>query len=536
MRWMGFVVVVAGLVAGLAVDVGGRGSDVESAAPANAPVGPSALVDSFDGAVDRDPSYGLNDGLAARQGRSPGLTYTRVSGVWYSAPAPRPWYSQVDHPNRPGVLSFWLGTSAMRLDAPVLPDGSNQVRVAATLDPITGDRASGDWSSLVLAPSSDSGYVASPGASLGVLVRSSGGVQVFQRGRLLTSRDGFAVPDADGRFRVSVSSTSGGRQARVEVNGVALRVALDAGIAARPHLFLGAYLSTSTATSTVDDLSVGGVDDSGRGLAPAAGLRYVGYYAARLAPDSATTVVGRGNHLPEVAGRSNLDWVQMSDYDRRAVEVLDDCAPASCVVATGHDFFRCDTGQPCRLYPNYEERWRQLADAVRSRIDRIAGFVLVDEPYHNGATTAELATSARTIKETFPGTRVMMIEAGYQVTPTFRVPSEVDWVGFDWYCQEPAGQIERTLTTLEARLAPHQEIFLLPEAAPLAACGGAPGHATDADTARLAWEYLRLAERHPRVVGLMSFGFWVSGYEASQLPQTVDAHERIAARIIRPDG
>jgi hypothetical protein len=527
---MGLVLAVAGLASGLAVEARDVGSEVASIAPATT----SGLVDSFDGAVDRDPSYGLNDRLAARQGRSPGLTYTRVPGVWYDAPAPRPWYSQVNHPNWPGVLSFWLGTSAVRLDAPLVPDASNDLRLSATVDPVTGDRASGEWSSLVLAPAGDRGYVTSSQASLGVLVRSNGGVQVFQRGRLLASRDGFAVPDAAGRYRVSVSSTSGSREARMTVNSVTLPVTLDMAIATRPHLFLGAYLSSSATTSVVDDLSVGGVDISGLDLAPSAGLRYFGYYAARLAPDSATGVVGRGNHLPEVAGRSNLNWVQISDYDRRAVEVLDDCAPGSCVVATGHDFFRCDPGQPCRLYPNYEERWQQLADAVRSRLDRIAGFVLVDEPYHRGVTTADLTASARAVKATFPGTRVMMIEAGYKVTSGFTAPAEVDWVGFDWYCQEPAGQIERTLTTLESRLAPHQEVFLLPEAAPLPACGGAAGHATDADTARIAWEYLQLAERHPRVVGLMTFGLWVSGHDASQLPRTVDSHERIAARIVGP--
>src|SRR5690242_14469003 len=59
---------------------------------------PARFTDSFDGAVDGDATYGLNDSLADRQrGEQRGVTYTRVSGVWYSAPPPRPWYSQVNH-------------------------------------------------------------------------------------------------------------------------------------------------------------------------------------------------------------------------------------------------------------------------------------------------------------------------------------------------------------------------------------------------------------------------------------------------------
>jgi hypothetical protein len=49
----------------------------------------------------------------------------------------------------------------------------------------------------------------------------------------------------------------------------------------------------------------GPVNMSGLSLAAASGLRYYGYYAARLA--------GGPSHLAEVAGRSNLNWVNISD-------------------------------------------------------------------------------------------------------------------------------------------------------------------------------------------------------------------------------
>jgi hypothetical protein len=264
---------------------------------------------------------------------------------------------------------------------------------------------------------------------------------------------------------------------------------------------------------------------------PYSTVEYFGYFAARLTPSG-------GNHLAEVADRSNLNWVQISDVDRYRPEVLDGCRIRGCIVSTGHEFFTgCDgANQPnCNLYPNYRERWLRLAQAVASRIAKVGAFYILDEPQFRGASPAEIATAAQTIKETYPSIPVMMVEAGPAVTDALQVPSQIDWVGFDWYCR-PFSDIRTKLATLERRTAAHQRLFLLPEAAPLSQCGGAPGHATDAEIARLQWEYFRLAEAHPRVIGLLAFGFWTSGHDSGDLPLTVAAHRRIAARVIRPEA
>jgi hypothetical protein len=270
-------------------------------------------------------------------------------------------------------------------------------------------------------------------------------------------------------------------------------------------------------------------------VAPAASaqqstVQYFGYFAARL------TLSG-GNHLAEVRDRSNLNWVQFSDPDRYRPEVLGGCKPQrGCIVSTGHEFFTgCDKAHSpnCNLHPDYRARWARLAEQVRSRIGRVGAFYLMDEPQWRGASPAEVATAARTIKATYPSVPVMMVEAGPAVTKSLQVPREVDWVGFDWYCQ-PFSSVASKLSILERRTAPHQRLWLMPEAAPLAECGGAAGHRTDAEIARLQWDYFRLAEAHPRVIGLLAFGFWTSGHDSSDLPRTVAAHRQIAARVIRP--
>ncbi len=264
----------------------------------------------------------------------------------------------------------------------------------------------------------------------------------------------------------------------------------------------------------------------GAHAARASSLRYFGYFAARL------TAAG-GNHLPEVSGRSNLNWVQISDPDRYAPEVLDSCAPGGCVVSTGNEFFRgCDSAHSpsCELYPNYVERWERLADAVRSRIGKVGAFYLLDEPQFRGATVAELETAARTIKRTFPGVPVMMVEAEPQIGPSLQVPAAVDWVGFDWYCHA-FSEVESTLATLTSRIGPAQSLFMVMESAPLKECGDSKGHATDAEIAALQYAYLHLANSNPRVIGLLAFGFWTSGHDSADLPLTVTAHEHIWSQI-----
>jgi len=258
-------------------------------------------------------------------------------------------------------------------------------------------------------------------------------------------------------------------------------------------------------------------------------VRYFGYFAARI------TAAG-GDHLPEVASRSNLNWIQISDPDRYAPEVLDGCRPAGCIISTGHEFFRgCDsTHDPdCELHPEYQARWGRLAEAVRSRIDKVGAFYLMDEPQWRGAMPAELQAAADTIKATYPNIPVMMVEAGPEVSSSLQIPTSVDWVGFDWYCR-PFSDVEKTLATLTSRVHPHQSLFVVAESAPLQACGGKPGHATDAEIANLQYEYWRLAESNPRVIGLLAFGFWTSGYGSADLPLTVAAHEAIFASLAKP--
>lgn len=73
----------------------------------------------------------------------------------------------------------------------------------------------------------------------------------------------------------------------------------------------------------------------------------------------------------------------MAELNRRTFigGVLAGCAPSSCVVNTGNEFFSCDSsGGNCHLYSDYEDRWARLAAAVRPYLGKIAAFYILDEP------------------------------------------------------------------------------------------------------------------------------------------------------------
>ncbi len=491
------------------------------AVPGGASAAPAPFHDTFTGAVDADPTYGLNDNLKQRQGTG-AVTYSRVSGRWNTGDVPRPWYAQVNHPRHPGALSMHLGTTAVRLDAP-----STGSSISATLTPVVGDRTSGDWSSIVLSRSANSwGYVSNQDTDLGFLVRANGGVQLFQPGRPVVTMPAFVPAKADGSFDVTLRIA--GDVLALTVNGKRATVTLGTAVPTeRLWVYLGRYSDSSSTVSLVDDLRIEALDSDDLRKRPGSALRYYGYFGARL------TEAG-GNHLPEVRGRSNLNWVQISDVDAYRPEVLDDCAPAGCVVHTGNEFFDCDK-PGCPLHPDAVDRWLRLAEKVKPHLDRVAGFVLQDEPFHHGASFADVDSSAQAVKSTFPDKKVMLIEAGVQVDDDFRVPAAVDWVGFDEYCLG-YDELEARMTELEER-APGKELFLLPEAAPQAGCTGK----TDADLESTQYLYLALAQQHPRFVGVMVFGPWTGVGPAatgpgtpvpSKFPRATDAQERVAALVL----
>ncbi|MFD9699647.1 hypothetical protein [Lentzea sp. NPDC059081] len=455
------------------------------AVPSGAHAAPAPFHDTFDGALDAAPTYGLNDNLKQRQGTG-AVTYSRVSGRRDTGDVPPSSFAQVNQ--HLGALSLRHGTTAVRLDAP-----STGSSISARLTPVVGDRTSGDWSSIVLSRSANSrGHVSNQDADLGFLVRANGDVEVSRSGSPIATMLVFAAAHDDGSFDVSLQLD--GAELGIEVNGKHTTIALTPPVPTeRLWVYLGRHSERDKTVSLVDDLRIERLNSDDLRKPPGSRLRYFGYSGARLS-------AAGGNHLPEVRGRSNLNSVRIGD----APEVLRDCAPAGCVVLTD--------GEP----------WSVLAEKVRPYLDRVEAFVV----------DGDVELSARQIKDTFPGKKVMLVESGAQAGD---VPADVDWVGFSEYCAGYEALTAR-MTELEAR-APGRELFLLPEAAPQPGCAGT----TDADLESTQYLHMALARQHPKFVGILVFGPWTGVGPAAtgpgtpvpaEFPRTTDAQERVAALVL----
>jgi hypothetical protein len=412
-----------------------------------------------------------------------------------------------------------LRTSAVRLDAPVVNDGN--ITVGATLTPVVGSNKRGEWASLVLAGSATSrGYV-SDADSMGLLITAAGKVQVFQYGKLVLNQQLAKVP-SDGVYQVSWQV---GRSAMsLVVNGARLNAVVSKPLPADAWLFMGRYSDDRDLVTTFDDLSVSKVDPADiQGGPTNSNLRYFGYFGARIENVP-------GNHLPDVNGFSNSNWVSISDPTGYQPAELAKCAPGSCIVNTRWQFFTDCPGSNCRLRPDAQQQWTAFAAAIRPYIGRIQAFALMDEAYYQGASYADVSASADMIKKTFSDKKVLLNFAAPSVSATAPIPRSVDWVAFDEYCK-PMTDVEKTLGLLEKATAqrPDVQLFIYTESA-RNLCGTTK---SDTDLAKLQWAYYNVAIHHPRVAGLFAFGLWTSEPSLSPLGRTIDAQQRIAARIIR---
>lgn len=90
-------------------------------------------------------------------------------------------WAQVNHIWHPDTLSFHESPSALRLDKPFYRDASGAFRLSFVVEPIVSDaRDSSNWASVMLGGSSaSSGFVANADIDFGFLVRSNGGLSIF---------------------------------------------------------------------------------------------------------------------------------------------------------------------------------------------------------------------------------------------------------------------------------------------------------------------------------------------------------------------
>ncbi len=213
---------------------------------------------------------------------------------------------------------------------------------------------------------------------------------------------------------------------------------------------------------------------------------------------------------------TNRLWVYLGRHGDQSAGHVDDLK----IAALNSDHLRKRPGATLRYYGylgaepaavrghsnlNLIEVGAHQEVAAEQRFD---GFVVRD------------AGTAREVKKHFPGKKVMLAVAGAEITDTFQVPSEVDWVGFHQHCAG-YGELEERMLKLVER-APGMELFLLPEGSPQPPCADR----TDAGLESTQYLYLALAQEYPSFVG-----FLVTPV-APGFARTADAQERVAALVL----
>lgn len=299
------------------------------------------------------------------------------------------------------------------------------------------------------------------------------------------------------------------KQAVLQVNGSTFNLALVQPLPLKPYLYSRSYLSDSSKVTTFDELRISRVD-------PCPTLKCFSYWGANWATG--------GNHLSEVAsandsiGYTNLNMIGFANASE-----LDNCALASCVICAG--YYLLQGGAQKTLRPDYKVSYDLLIVTIGTRLNKTAAICIIDEPNGYYISASDLQAAVSYAKQKTPSIPTMIVYAPWKPWrpwPTPFVPSNADWLGFDQYWSP---SVEPLLSSLEGTLSDQQRTFLLPESF-------LDGH-PDSDLAQRQYWYFDISRRHPKVIGLMSWGVWVSDGQPqlTTLPATADAQQRIGNEI-----
>jgi hypothetical protein len=264
-----------------------------SATIAPLPLNPSGCVgyefaDTFDNAgavADTPHHYALNSSLESRQlGGATPTTYGRRSGKNGVTTPPSDNHVQVNQPySAPDKLSFWLDTSAVRLDTAAVPapepTAPNYV-VKATVNPVGNDTSSSEWVAIALSSDRNStGSIFDPATDAAVYVRSNGQFGLYQNGAGISGATGFSTAAA-ASYDVTLQVNQSTRAVTVTVNGTTGTATL-ADMPGYAYVFVQSYFAAASTSewSTVDNLCVqtvnGFADSFNSATAPVADNDYM---------------------------------------------------------------------------------------------------------------------------------------------------------------------------------------------------------------------------------------------------------------------
>lgn len=277
-------------------------------------------------------------------------------------------------------------------------------------------------------------------------------------------------------------------------------------------------------------------------------LKYFGFTAIDCFYDDPLDATLTTDYISEVDTFSNIAHMCVYDYTDNIV-ARTNLMNAHCVNSLLHIqeiFFQIvDTLAPSGvnydLYPDFTARWATFAATNAAVLDpsKVACFYIVDEPFWNGVSLADMDTVCALLKNDFPTIPLLMVEA-YITVDVMQVPEAMDWVGFDRYGSfdpqnDPAFQ--DNLDTLKARLSsPNQKIILIIDDQWFPDYFTYLGWTQDM-MADVAQNYYDLAIADTSIIGLIGY-IWPGGLDApdhygvrNMTPAVIDKNVEIGQSI-----
>src|ERR1051326_646612 len=176
--------------------------------------------------------------------------------------------------------------------------------------------------------------------------------------------------------------------------------------------------------------------------------------------------------------------------------------------------------------------WNRWLDAVKPFTSDIAAFYPYDEPYWRGLNErsgnriqhldeghkrqgmTEVAEQLRDandrIKNNFPNTPIIYVEAYPLISEDLQIPRGYDWVGFDCYesFEDCHGKsIESYVDTIRTKLGPGQSLVVVPQGFVHIRSGDRVSDEQRHQLHELLDKYLSLVRNHPRTIAVLAWSY-----------------------------
>ena len=178
------------------------------------------------------------------------------------------------------------------------------------------------------------------------------------------------------------------------------------------------------------------------------------------------------------------------------------------------------SGKEYGLRSDFKNRWNEFTtiNELQSNQDLIQSFYIGEEPTWNGISFLELKSATDYVKLTIPSIPIMIIEA-YPTLNQLKIPTSVDWIGFDHYfIKDPKNNANylSQLNFLKSKFSTNeQKIVLIMDTHFISSLHGNFGGITLNKMDEVANSYYELAKSQPKTIAILGY-FWPSGFDNSE--------------------